>query len=75
MLNFSNKSEMAIFADAIVPADLVRFSPLILAAIRHRQILTKATHGIYTFGDWTIYLHPEYHLRSLCNAILALSLE
>ena len=31
-----NKWESGIFADAVVPADLVRYSPLIPAAILHR---------------------------------------
>ena len=51
IFEFSNKSERAIFADAVVPADLVRFSPLILAAIRQRQILTK---GRMAYTVWMI---------------------
>ena len=46
-----NKSEEAIFADAVVPADPVRFSPLIPAAILHRQNLTKARMA---YRDWVI---------------------
>lgn len=51
MFNSSNKSERTSFADAVVPADLLRFSPLILAAILHRQILTGARMA---YSHWLI---------------------
>ena len=51
IFEFSNKSERVIFANAVVPADLVRFSPLILAAILQRQILTRARMA---YMDWVI---------------------
>lgn len=46
-----NKSESAIFADAVVPADLVRYSPLILVAILYRKNITRAR---MVYGYWVI---------------------
>ena len=46
-----NKSESAIFADAVVPADLVRYSPLILVAILYTKNIKM---GRMAYGHWVI---------------------
>ena len=46
-----NKSESAIFADAVVPADLVRYSPLILVAILYRKNIMRARMA---YRHWVI---------------------